>query len=121
MNPQEKPLFRFNGVEIGTPPMGAEARREAGFLFGLLQSGEVLGMPQARPLFDVAPHLYELRIREAGKNWRIFYRADADRILLVHQVNKTTRTLSDQDKNLIKERLSAYDAARAVTHRKGKP
>lgn len=92
--------------------MGASARREAGFLLGLLQSGDVLGMPQARPLFDVAPRLYELRIRETGRNWRIFYRADAERILLIHQINKTTRTLGEADKKLIKERLAAYDAAK---------
>lgn len=91
--------------------MGVQARRETGFLLGLLQSGEVLGMPQARPLFDIAPRLYELRIREAGKNWRIFYRVDADRVLLIHQINKKTPTLTEQDKTAIKNRLSAYDAA----------
>lgn len=112
MNPQEKPLFRFNGVEVGTPPMGVEARREAGFLLGSLQGGETLGMPQARPLFEIAPRLYEMRIREAGKNWRIFYRADADRVLLIHQINKTTRTLSERDKKTVKDRLATYDAAR---------
>lgn len=91
--------------------MGVQARREAGFLLGLLQSGEVLGMPQARPLFNIAPRLYELRIREAGKNWRIFYRVDVDRILLIHQINKKTPTLTEQDKTTIKNRLSTYDAA----------
>lgn len=101
--------------------MGATARREAGFLLGLLQRGETLGMPQARPLFDVAQRLYELRIREAGKNWRIFYRADSDRILLIHQINKTTPTLTEQDKNLVKERLATYDALRAEEQSKGKP
>jgi phage-related protein len=121
VNPQEKPLFRFHGVELTTPPMGVNARREAGFLLGLLQGGEVLGMPQARPLFDVAPRLYELRIRETGKQWRIFYRVDADRVLLIHQINKTTPTLSEQDKNLVKERLAAYDTARAAEGKKGKP
>lgn len=99
--------------------MGEEARREAGFLLGLLQSGEVLAMPQARPLFDIAPRVYELRIREAGKNWRIFYRADADRILLIHQINKTTQTLSEQDKKTVKDRIAAYDAARTPARTKG--
>ena len=70
-------------------------------------------MPEARALFGVAPGLYELRVREADKNWRIFYRADADRVLLIHQINKTTRTLPDKDKKLIASRLAAYDAAKA--------
>lgn len=112
VNPKEKPSFRFHGVHVDMPPMSVKARREAGFLLGLLQNGEVLGMPQARPLFDIAPRLYELRIREAGKNWRIFYRVDADRVLLIHQVNKTTPTLSQPDKKLVRDRLAAYDAAR---------
>jgi phage-related protein len=121
VNPKEKPLFRFNGVEVNTPPMSDAARREAGFLLGLLQCGETLGMPQARPLFEVAPRLYELRIREAGKNWRIFYRADADRVLLIHQINKTTQTLSEQDKKTVKDRLATYDAARIEERKKRKP
>ncbi len=71
-----------------------------------------MGMPHARALFNVSPHLYELRIRETGKNWRIFYRTDADRILIIHQINKTTRTLPEQEKTLIKSRLAAYDEAK---------
>lgn len=78
-------------------------------------------MPQARPLPEVAPRLYELRVREAGRNWRIFYRVDADRVLLIHRINKTTPTLGEQDKNLVKERLAAYDAARAQAKKKEKP
>ena len=70
-------------------------------------------MPHARPLANIAAGLYELRIREADKNWRIFYRVDDDRILLIHQINKTTQTLLDKDKALIRQRLAAYDAAKA--------
>ena len=112
MNPDEKQFFQFNGVELSTPPLGEKARREIGFLLGKVQGGEVLGMPQARALFGVAPGLYELRIREPDKNWRVFYRADDDYILVIHQINKTTRTLPDKDKKLIKSRLAAYDAAK---------
>ncbi len=112
MNPEEKPLARFKGIQISTPPMGEKARREVGFLLGRVQDGEVLGMPQARPLPNIAAGLYELRVREADKNWRIFYRADDERILVIHQINKTTRTLPQQDINLIQRRLAAYDAAK---------
>ncbi len=92
--------------------MGEKARREVGFLLGRIQGGEVLGMPQTRALPNIAAGLYELRIREADKNWRIFYRADDDYILVIHQINKTTRTLPQQDINLIQRRLAAYDAAK---------
>ena len=50
-------------------------------------------MPQARALPGIAAGLYELRVREADRNWRIFYRVDDDYVVIVHQLNKTTRTL----------------------------
>ncbi len=112
MNPEETPLFKLNGVQLSTPPLGAKARREVGFLLGRVQEGETLGMPHARPLPSIAAGLYELRVREADKNWRIFYRVDDDFVVLIHQINKTTRTLPQQDINLIQRRLAAYDAAK---------
>ena len=69
-------------------------------------------MPHARALPGIAAGLYELRIREPDKNWRIFYRVDDDYIVIVHQLNKTTRTLPNQDITLIQNRLAAYDAAK---------
>ena len=110
MNPEEKPLFQFNGVELSTPPLGVSARREIGFLLGQLQSGEALSLPQARPLPQISAGLYELRVREAGKNWRIFYRVDDDFILVIHQFNKTTPKLPQQDIETIQKRLASYDA-----------
>ena len=110
VNPEEKPLFQFNGVELSTPPLGVSARREIGFLLGQLQSGETLSLPQARPLSQISAGLYELRVREAGKNWRIFYRVDDDFILVIHQFNKTTPKLPQQDIETIQKRLASYDA-----------
>lgn len=118
MNPDEKPLFQLNGVDLSTPPLDAKARREVGFLLGQLQSGEGLGMPHARPLPGIAAGLHELRVREANKNWRIFYRVDDDYILVIHQFNKTTRTLPAQEIATIQRRLAAYDAAKAQDQQK---
>ena len=112
MNPEETPLFQFSGVQLSTPPMSEKARRETGFLPGRVQMGEGLGMPQARALPGIAPGLFEPRIREADRNWRIFYRADDDFVLVIHQINKTTRTLPKQDIKTIQTRLAAYDAAK---------
>ena len=112
MNPEEKPLARFKGVQVSTPPLGAVARREAGFLLGQLQSGETLSMPPARALPQIAAGLHELRVREANKNWRIFYRVDDDCILLIHQFNKTTPKLPQQEIDTIQKRLAIYDAAK---------
>lgn len=112
MNLEEKPLFQFNGVELSTPPLGEVARREVGFLLGQLQSGETLSMPRARPLPGIAAGLHELRVREANKNWRIFYRVDDDYILVIHQFNKTTPKLPQKEIDTIQKRLAIYDAVK---------
>ena len=113
MNPQEKPLFCFNDIELSTPPLSVEVRREVGYLLGLLQQGEVLGMPRARPMPSIGARVYELRVRDADLQWRIFYRLDADRVLLLHQVAKKTATTPRAVIELCRTRLAQYDVARA--------
>jgi len=49
VSPKGKPLVWLHG-ELKTPPLGKEAPLEAGFLLRRLQRGELLSMPQSRPL-----------------------------------------------------------------------
>ena len=112
MDAHEKPLFALGGIELTTPPLSAAARREAGYLLGILQMGDTLAMPQARPMPEIAPGIYELRVRDAQHNWRIIYRADADRVVLIHQFAKTTRKTPQPVIELCRARLRAYDVAR---------
>ena len=58
-----KPLVWLHG-EVKTPPFTAEARVEAGFLLRRLQQGEVLGLPQSRPMPTVGRQCHELRIND---------------------------------------------------------
>jgi hypothetical protein len=44
-----KALIVVSGV-IKTPPLSVAARVEAGYLLRLLQNGELLGMPESRPM-----------------------------------------------------------------------
>jgi hypothetical protein len=44
-----KPLVWLHG-EIKTPPFSINARIEAGTLLRLLQEGELLGLPESRPM-----------------------------------------------------------------------
>jgi phage-related protein/predicted XRE-type DNA-binding protein len=90
--PVSKPLVWLHG-EIKTPPFTPEGRHEAGMLLRLLQAGERLGMPQAEPLPDVGPRCGALRVRDAGHNWRIVYRIDADVVLVLEVYSKTTRKI----------------------------
>lgn len=46
---QDKPLVWLKG-EVKTPPFNAVARLEAGLLLRRLQQGDVLGLPQSRPM-----------------------------------------------------------------------
>lgn len=97
--------------EVKTPPFTAEARQEAGMLLRLLQEGEQLKMPQAEPLPDVGPRCGALRVRDAGHNWRIMYRIDADLILILDVYAKKTNKIPDEVIKRCQQRLKNYDAA----------
>jgi len=77
---KDKPLAWLHG-EIKTPPLGKEARLEAWFLLRRLQRGELLSMPQSRPIQSIGARCHELRINDASGTWRIMYRIDKDAIV----------------------------------------
>jgi len=58
----EKPLVWLHG-EIKTPPFGATARLEAGYLLRRLQRGELIGMPHSRPMSTIGRRCHEPRPR----------------------------------------------------------
>jgi phage-related protein len=73
VRPRDKPLAWLHG-ELKTPPFSKEARLEAGFLLRRLQRSESLSMPQSRPMPIIGARCHELRINDAGSNWRLVYR-----------------------------------------------
>ena len=83
-------------------------------LLRLLQQGERLGMPQAEPLPDVGSRCGALRVRDAGHNWRIMYRIDADAVLILEVYPKKTRKIPDEVIERCQQRLRQYDAAVAA-------
>ena len=56
----------------------------------------------------------ELRVRDESKNWRIVYRTDEDRILIVEVFRKTTRQTPNAVIKVCQRRLTEYDRARKV-------
>jgi phage-related protein len=106
----DKPLRWMLGT-LQTPPVGREARIEAGVLLRRLQRGEVVGMPDSRPMPSIGGSVYELRVddRETRKTWRIIYRIDSDAILVVHWFEKKTKTTPQRLIDLCKKRLKGYD------------
>lgn len=84
---RHKPLVWLHG-EVKTPPFSEAARIEAGYLLRLLQRGDVLSMPQSRPMPSIGLSCHELRIVDANKTWRILYRVDEDAIVIVEVFTK---------------------------------
>lgn len=106
-----KPLRWLHG-EVKSPPFTATARLEVGWLLRRLQMGESLSLPHSRPLPTVGVHCHELRVRDKDKNWRLIYRMDSDRVLIVAVFNKTTPQIPDDVMSICKKRLSDYDNAK---------
>ncbi len=105
----EKVLILLRG-EIKTPPMSREARLEAGFLLRKLQQGEMLSMPQSRPMPSIGAACHELRIVDKNSTWRIVYRIDSDAILILEVFSKKTRETPQKVIDACKRRIKNYDA-----------
>ena len=108
MNGDRKPLVLLHG-EIKTPHFTEAARVEAGNLLGQIQQGESIGMPLSRPMPSIGARCHELRVRAEDHNWRIIYRIDRDRILLVDVFAKTTQRTPKHVIDACKARLKIYD------------
>ncbi len=110
MSPSDRPLVWLHG-EIKTPPFSQAARIEAGYLLRLLQKGQTLGLPQSRPLPVVGPRCHELRVRDAGADWRIVYRLDVDAVVILEVFSKKTRATPKTVIDACVRRLREYDRA----------
>ena len=75
-----------------------------------LQRGEVLGLPQSRPMPAIGRRCHELRIIDADVTWRLAYRLDSDAILVAEVFAKKTQATAKSVIDACKRRLRAYDA-----------
>jgi phage-related protein len=98
---------------LHTPPIGLEARRNAGTLLRMLQEGEQLAFPDSRPMPEVGARVHELRVRdrENSSTWRILYRIDSDAILVIDWFSKKTQKTPKSVIDTCKARLKRYDGA----------
>jgi len=85
-----KPIRWLHG-EVKTPPMTSAARKELGFLLRLLQDGEPLGLPHSRPMPAIGAGCHELRVTDAGGEWRLVYAVAPEAIVVLDVFRKTTR------------------------------
>ena len=105
---ERKPLVWLHG-EIKSPPLSAGSRRQAGFLLSELQRGELLSLPESRPMPAIGSRCHELRISDGSVAWRIFYRLDSDAGLIIDILRKKTQSTPQPVINTCKRRLAAYD------------
>ena len=110
MSPKDKPLAWLHGA-IRTPPLTREARLEAGFLLRRLQQGELLSMPQSRPMPGIGPRCHELRVSDVAGTWRVVYRIDKDAIVILDVFAKKTSQTPKTVLATCRRRLKEYDDA----------
>jgi phage-related protein len=110
VSPKDKPLAWLHG-EIKTPPLSKSARLEAGFLLRQLQRGDLLSMPQSRPMPSIGPRCHELRINDATVTWRVVYRIDIDAIVILEVFAKKTGKTPKAAIDTCRKRLKEYDDA----------
>ena len=108
MRPPDKPLLWLHGV-VKSPPLSPAGRLHAGVLLRRLQRGEMLPMPDSRPMPGIGPGCHELRLRDAGGIWRIIYRVDADAIVILDVFQKKTAKTPQRVLDTCRQRLRDYD------------
>ena len=111
VSPKDKPLAWLHG-EIKIPPLSPSARVEAGFLLRQLQRGELLSMPQSRPMPSIGPRCHELRINDIDGTWRLVYRIDKDAIVILEIFAKKSGKTPKSVIELCRKRLKEYQDAR---------
>jgi len=107
---KDKPLAWLHG-EVKTPPFSLAARLETGFLLRRLQRGELLAMPQSRPMPSIGPRCHELRVNDVAGQWRLMYRIDADAIVIAEVFAKKSAKTPKAVLEVCRRRLKEYDHA----------
>jgi phage-related protein len=69
-----------------------ETKREIGTLLMLIQSGQILGEPQSKPMKSIHKNAHELRIKDRKGAYRVIYILNiGDKILIPHAFTKKTQ------------------------------
>src|SRR5437867_7978894 len=107
MNRADKPLLWLHG-EVKTPPFSSEARIGAGFLLRRLQAGEGISLPHSRPMPSIGERCHELRIQDERRAWPIVYRFDADAVVILEVIEKSTRKTPKRVIDVCRRRIKLY-------------
>lgn len=91
-----------------------EIRKKYGDLIYDLQMGKLLGPPESKPFNTIQKGVFELRVRDEGNAYRVFYFTKVkDKILIFHMFqkkdNKTPIKEINTGKLRLKELLESID------------
>jgi phage-related protein len=76
-----------------------------------LQKGEMLSLPQSRPMPSIGIRCHELRINDENTTWRIIYRIDSDAVIILDVFEKKTQRTPKQVIETCQHRLTTYDSS----------
>src|SRR5215212_1721404 len=105
----DRPLIGLHGV-VKTPPFSNAARIEAGFLLRRLPRGEILSLPQSRPMPAIGSRCHELRIVDQQVTWRLIYRLEADAIVILEVFRKQTQQTPQAVIDACRKGIQSYEA-----------
>jgi len=108
MRAPDKPLAWLHG-EVKTPPFSQAARTRAGYLLRSLQRGDVLTMPDSRPMPEIGAACHELRVPDGRVDWRILYAIRPDAVVILGVEKKSTQRTPKAVLAVCGRRLRAWD------------
>ena len=107
MSDNDKSLVWIKG-KVKSPPFSTDARIKADFLLRRLQKGDLIEMPDSRPMPSIGKNCHELRVNDKNKTWRIIYYIDEDAIVILEVFAKKTQKTPQEVIDICKKRLSLY-------------
>lgn len=97
-------------TEVKTPPCSSSCRQQIGRLIRDLQEGQVLSMPDSKPMPTIGKNCHELRVFDKLVNcfWRLIYFIDSDAIVILELYAKKTQKIPKQVIETCQQRLKYY-------------
>jgi phage-related protein len=87
----------------------AEVKKDFGSILTQLQKGEAVGFPDTKPMANLAPGAFEIRLKEASGAYRAFFVVRSGTgIVVFHSFKKKSRKTPTQELETGRKRLNAF-------------
>lgn len=86
-----------------------EVKKDFGSILTKLQKGDLVGFPDTKPMVNLAPGAFEIRVKDASGAYRAFFVVRSRLgIVVFHSFKKKTRKTPAQELETGKKRLKAF-------------